>query len=434
MPTSVPASRLLAALGLLTVVLTCTGRAGQDPPNGNGNGNGQDRPDDPRPALTLGECIAVALDRQPALRAVRASQQATAAGQNALNNIGPLGQRLSPDLDVRKQQSARGAVAAAADVQKLHNEIVHDTTRLYYTAVYAKQQAVFAADVVAQVETLTEIARRLIKSPAPETKFTQTQLDVIEIGLGEAQTLHLEAVEGEKRAFAALREVMAVGEAEFAFRLADEELPGMKQDVPLAVEQVVDKALCLRPELALAAAGADAFRLEVFAQDRIRYRRTVPTLAMGSDIHARMVPPGSRDPGTDYRPEPVLPEMPPQLVGSKADRVTRALALSRRADAFYEKTRNLVILDAANAFYNFEQAAKVVQIRKRQATIARGLMERVQGQFADLTADKANLARLYTTAAQTQAQYVKAEFQYLLTLAALERVTAGGVRPSFPGR
>ena len=55
--------------------------AGRPPAKDNGKA-------DPRPVLTVGECVAIALERQPALRAVRDSQQASAAGQKGLNNIG----------------------------------------------------------------------------------------------------------------------------------------------------------------------------------------------------------------------------------------------------------------------------------------------------------------------------------------------------------
>ena len=37
-------------------------------------------------------------------------------------------------------------------------------------------------------------------------------------------------------------------------------------------------------------------------------------------------------------------------------------------------------------------------------------------------------------AAKAQSEYVQAVHDYLLALAALERVTAGGIRPDFPGR
>ncbi|HEX4610931.1 MAG TPA: hypothetical protein VH092_22260, partial [Urbifossiella sp.] len=216
------------------------------------------------PEYTLGECIAIALERQPSLRAVRSSQEGTAVGLQALNNIGRLGSLIAPDLSVRKEQAQRGAVAAAADIQKTHNEIVHDVTRLYYTAVYAHQVSLIAEDVVAQVELLTKIGRDVLNSPNPGT-MTKAKLNAMEIGYRDARKLLLTAQQGERKAYAALRELMSVQDSTVRFRVKDRELPVMAQNIPLTEEKVVELALCRRPELALAAAGADAFRLEVYA-------------------------------------------------------------------------------------------------------------------------------------------------------------------------
>lgn len=385
------------------------------------------------PQLSLGECVALAVERQPALRAVRASQSATGAGLQALNNIGRLGSVVSPDLPLRKEQSQRGATAAAADVQKMHNEVVHDVTRLYYTAVYARQQSLLLEDVVAQLELLVKIGRDVLNSPQPG-EMTKAKLDAMEIGLGDARVYQANARAGEKQAYAALREVLAVTDATFTFRVKDTELPVMAQKVPLTKEQVIELALCRRPELALAAAAADAFRLEVYAQGTIRFRRTVPTLGSGSDIHSRLMPSGSRDPKQDYRPEPISPEMPPQLVGNTADRVARALAYSERADAVYEKARNLIILEAENAFYHFEMTATLVELNKVKFDRGRDLMERIKEGVDNPRAPKDQLVIGYGQAAKAQSDYIVAVHQYLLALAALERITAGGVRPAFPGR
>ncbi|MDB5309665.1 MAG: Outer rane efflux protein [Gemmataceae bacterium] len=386
---------------------------------------------DAGPELALGECIAIALERQPALKAVRASQQATSAGMHALNNIGRLGSLLSPDLPIRKEQSSRGVIAAAADVQKLHNEVVHDVTRLYYTVVYAHQQEQLAEEVVAQIELLVLAANKLLQSKQPG-EMTRAKLDVMLLGQAKTRRLLATARAGEKQAYAALREVM--GAQDEVFRVKDKELPVMSQNVKLTKEMVIEMTLCRRPELALAAAGADAFRLEVYAQGKIPFRRAVPTLGSGSDIHDKLLPSGSRDPEKEYRPEPIPPSMPPQVVGSKADRVARVMAFSQRADAVYEKVRNLMVLEAENTFYTFEKAAKRVEVGKEGFDAAKDLMDRVREGFDNPKAQKDQLLLGYGQAAEFQSEYVEAVYQYLLALAALERVTAGGIRPAFPGR
>jgi outer membrane protein TolC len=381
--------------------------------------------------LTLGECVAIAQERQPSLRAVYASANASKAGQTALNNIPPkIGELLSPDLPVRKEQSNRGQLAAAADIQKIHNEIVYDATRLYYTIVYARQQEQVADNVVATLTRLVEIAKIILESPMPGD-MTKAKLDMMLLGLGEAKSLRLTAIQGQKQAYAGLREVMGV-EPSFVFRVQDAGLPVMVQDVTFTREQAIEMALSRRPELTLAAAGVDAFRLEVYAQAKIPFKKTVPTLASGADIHARQIPQGMRD--KDYRPEAIVPEMPPQLVGSKYDRVCRAMAYSQRADAVYDKARNLIILEAENAFYTLELAAEKLVIAKQRNADAKDLMDRVLENVDNLKSQKDQLVLGYVTASRAQSDYVAAVYDYILALAAMERITAGGVRPSFPGR
>lgn len=430
--------RAAAAFGVLFVTLSGSGTAQPPavipsvPPPGAAapDKNGKDA----IPEFTLGECVALAVERQPTLRATRSSQDSVAAGIHALNNIGRLGQLVSPDLGVRKQQAERGMIAAAADIQKTHNDLVHDVTRLYYTAVYARQVGVIAEDVVAQVELLTKIARDLAKAGAGN--IGQNKVDAMSIGLEDARRLLRNARQGERQAYAALREAMSVQEGFGRFVVKDRELPEMKRnlDVPLTEDVVVELALCRRPELALAAAGADAFRLEVYAQSAVRFKKTVPTLAMGGDIKAREVPGTVRDLNLQYKPGAIIPEMPPQLVGNQADRVAKAMHLSHRADAVFEKARNLVRLEAENAFFEYDLAVENVSGGKAKFEAGKNLMKWVQDNFDNTKIDKDVLAASYVHAAKAQADYVETVHRHLLTLTNLERVTAGGICPSFPGR
>ena len=160
----------------------------------------------------------------------------------------------------------------------------------------------------------------------------------------------------------------------------------------------------------------------------------VPTLATGGDIKAREVPGTVRELGGQYKPGAIMPEMPPQLVGNQADRVARAMHYSQRADAVYEKVRNLVRLEAENAFFEYELAAKNVTGGQLKFNSGKSLMVSLREAADNPNAEREQLVRGYVEAARAQSDYVEAVWQYLLTLAHLERVTAGGVRPDFPGR
>ncbi|MFO0803122.1 MAG: TolC family protein [Gemmataceae bacterium] len=383
--------------------------------------------------LTLGECIAIAVERQPSLKAAHASRDASAIGRQALYNIGPVGSLLTRDLPVRKAQADRGIAAADADVQKAYNEVVHDVTRLYYSVVYAKIQEQHAERVMTQLKAFADISKDLLDSPTPG-EMTKAKYDTMVIAVAKVRKLYGKAGTGAKRAEAALREAMGVSDSAPGILVKDRVLPVMDQKVDFKKDEIVEMALSRRPEMVLAQAGADAFRLEVCAQDRVLLRRKVATFAAGADIHARMFPAGSRDPGGDYRPEPLLPEMPTLIVGRRSERVARAQALSRRADSVREKARNLIVLEAESAFLDFEDATKSVAIAKEAFDASRDLMDRVREGFDNPKAPKDQLVMNYGQAAEAQAEYHIAVFQHLLDLAALERITAGGVRPAFPGR
>src|SRR3974390_2955034 len=122
----------------------------------------------------------------------------------------------------------------------------------------------------------------------------------------------------------------------------------MKQQIARTKELVVEQAVARRPELALAAAGVDVFRLGVYAQGKIPFKRVVPTFASGADLHSKEIPQAIR--GKEYRPGAITPEMPTQLVGSKYDRVARAMFFSQKAEALYESAHSLVVLEAENGF------------------------------------------------------------------------------------
>jgi outer membrane protein TolC len=396
----------------------------------NGNGNG----DTGGPELTLGECIGVALERQPALKAVQQSAAAIEAGERALRKFGTVTTIFSPDLEIRKQQAKRGLMATSAEYQKLHNEVVQDVTRLFYTAVYAKQQQELAENVVTRLDFLVEVGKNILKDAKLAAKelegFNTLKLRMMEDGLLQAKTLQATAKVGEKKALAGLREVMGVDARTFPFRVKDTQLPVMKQNLPLTANRVVELALERRPELVLAAAGVDAFRLEVYAQGRVPFKRVVPTLASGADIHAKEIPAPNR--GTDYRPGAIIPEMPTQLVGSKYDRVCRAMAFAQRAESVYEKARNLVVAEAEGTFYDFELASEKLGLAKQRFELSKDLQKRIADN-QDLKA-KDQLLQAEVVAAKALSDYLTAVHEYLLALAALERVTAGGIRPEFPGR
>lgn len=394
-------------------------------------GLAQVKPAEPKPApavkvMTVGECVDIGLAQQPAMRAALESLKSAEQGKAALDNLPILANVVRSDLDLRKQAAGRGIDIAAANVRKVHDEIVHDIGYLYYTWVYAHQQETIVSDLVIQIDQLLKVVRDLLNSPNPPKEITKfTEYQIVE-GLGQAKALQHQAKWGKEIAVAALKEAMGVDQS-FELTPKDTELPLMKGTTTR--EQVIELAMTRRPELAMAAGGVDAFRLEVESQGKIRSRLTTQTLAAGADIHAMAFPTALRN--GEYKPAPIVPEMPIMLLGSRQERVARACTLSLRQDAVYDKVVNLIRLEVTKAYLTWRQDADTLDEAKIRFENAQKMLDLSK---KSPPADKEKLITTLVTAGKAQSDYLTAAHNYVKSLLVLERVTSGGVRPAFPGK
>jgi hypothetical protein len=70
---------------------------------------------------------------------------------------------------------------------------------------------------------------------------------------------------------------------------------------------------------------------------------------------------------------------------------------------------------------------------KEQLDIAIDIRDSARQNSANVK-DKSIIVQAEVLATTTQAEYLDAVLQHLLALSALERITAGGIQPAFPGR
>ena len=381
------------------------------------------------PTLSLSECLVIGLERRPDVRAARASSDAASLGNRGLDNLSVIATLARPDLAVRKKQSVQSILVARAGVEKSQHDAIYDVTRTYYTYVYARQQEQSAATVIADLELFAKLVDQLLKSPLrdPRSKVTPFALSGVRNLMSEVRLTAFKAELGRRQALVALKEAMG-GDFDKDFVPRDARLPSLDGD--LTKEQVIGLAMSRRPELVMAAAGSEAFRLEICAQMKARGMLS-PTLGAGRDVHSLRIPMPLRD--GEYRPGGILPEMPSAVVGKRDDRVARAAELSRRADAAAEQVTNLVRLEAENAFIAWEVSTKrVAEARKRYDNARKTLDE---ARIAALTQMDPDLMMTHATiAGRALADQVETTFEHLKALATLERVTGGGLQPAFPGR
>ncbi len=390
------------------------------------------RADGPSGPLTLTDCVGVGLDNQPAIAAAQASLRAAQTG--GVDNLSFLAVLLSPDLPIRKNQAALGVDIAAAAVDLAEWETRYAITRNYFSVIYAHEQTKVVNDVLENLRSNRKQAEDFVKlgiPPDPKKKqkdVTQNDVDNLTIYIELYEAKKIEAVEGMRKAGAALREAMGV-DCHFDLNLLEEPLPDPVSGIDC--KEVIAMALDRRGEMMQATLAEQVTSLEVQAQRRLFFKIQTKTFAAGADVHSRPIPQGIAN--HEYRPYAIGLEMPVFMIGKRLDRVDRTAELNARAGAVVEKTTNLVWLDAEAAFSKWQEAVGRIGHLAKARPLAKKVADLEAKRFNDKAVAVDDLIRSRTLEEQLRAQYNEALYQHALALAGLERVTAGGLRPTYAG-
>ncbi len=370
---------------------------------------------------SLPELVNLGLERQPALAAARASLTAADSSVNGLNSLKFAG-LFAKDMPLRKQQACLGVTIAAASLEQAEWETRYAVVRNYFSVIYAREQTKVVIRMKSKLEDALSKARDLIKVGDPDLKVTKLDEKLLDLNLKMLVTKEAEARNGVRKAFAALREALGV-ELDFPLDIQGDSLPPLAKDFNR--DALVAMALGSRWEITQAASAYDVTALEVQAQGKIRGPNG-RTFASGSDVHAKPIPQGIAN--GEYRPGAIGLEMPGSLAGRKDQRVERAQALSDRAAAVVDKTRNLVALEVDATYLKWLEAAEKVKGLEGAPKIATDITVDIRKEFDKGKVPGEAILRAQAMEEQIAASYNEALYLHALALAALERVTAGGYR------
>jgi hypothetical protein len=171
--------------------------------------------------------------------------------------------------------------------------------------------------------------------------------------------------------------------------------------------------------------------LEIQAQG-MRHVKRMETFASGSDIHSKQVPETLRQPDR-YRPGGIPPEMPTTLVGSRAQRMQHAAALYARAVSVLEDTRGLIVLEAEDAYYRWEDASGEIATAREAADSAEQWANDASKDYTSGSKIKIQeVVESRILAAQARGSYNEQLFNLLVVLADLERITGGAFCAHLP--
>jgi outer membrane protein TolC len=368
--------------------------------------------------LNLAQAVHMALERHPKIAAQHASLAAAQDGLAALENLRLLA-LVDHEIPIRQEQASYGVAAAAADLHRIEREVVYEATRAYFSVVFAREQQRVAGRVVDRLGATHDAAARALKAGARNATSTDVNRSLVYLRL--AQTKQIEARLGIKRALALLREAVGAGPG-CCVEVADTHL--RQPSARAACATILTLAVARRDDVILSNLFTDITCLEVRAQGT-RMMKRMETFAAGSDIHSREVQQTVRD--GEYRPGGLPPEMPDLLVGNRADRQKHASSLNERAAAAAEATRNLIALEAENAFLLWQQALEQTARAREAAETGDRLADDLDKDYtggAKVRVEEVINARVL--ASQARSSYNEYLFRQIIGLAELERVTGGG--------
>ncbi len=300
--------------------------------------------------LTLAECIALAMERQPALAAHRSSLAAAHNAHQALERL-RIPTFIARDLPIRRQQACLGISVAAAALEQAEYDTVYAVERLYFSVIFAREQEKVAKETVERLQLTQDTVKR---HKGAGKDVTEDDLTKVTVYTRLAESKHVQATEGVNRSLAALREAIGIG-PDCCLQIPLDTLPDPQWQI--CRDDIIGWALSRRGELTQVGLAVEITGLEVDAQGTT-HRTRKETFAAAGDIHSRQIPQGVAN--GEYRPGAIPPEMPTLLAGHKSQRKERARSFAARASAVADKTRNLIALEAEDAFLKWQEASRKV--------------------------------------------------------------------------
>jgi len=371
--------------------------------------------------ITLSEALELMNEYHPRIQAAQASLRGSEAGLRGMQNL-PFFAKFSPDLKIRKQQSALGIEVTDAGLRQEIRDTSYGVARAYYLVIYSKQQMLLTEHILTilskNIKAL-EFKMVLKKTPADESSLLKLKL-----GYAEAKDKSSLAFTGYARAKALLIEEVGGRKKVGLLEPNEKEFPNYKLLsllTPAFIDEMVDKAVDVREEVVKSSKASEILSLEVAAQKTARFNPKFRTFASGSDLH--YIPIGVQGRGENFSPESITIEMPSTLVGKKVDRVARAQSFADRGAAVEESTRNLIRLEVRNAFQLLlETRNRYEELKKVEPELNKIINELLENPIKFMTPED---AQTFERAGRMLGSFNQAKFAGVDNLADLERITSG---------
>ncbi|MBY0227843.1 MAG: hypothetical protein K2W96_01050 [Gemmataceae bacterium] len=369
--------------------------------------------------LSLDDAVRSALDERPKVKAARLMVVQREAQASEAARLAHLLHLVRRDLPVRREQATLGLAIAQASLEAQEADVRYAVSRTFVSLLFARAARRIAKQVEERVGQY-QAALALVKPPLPALLDPFVK-EAAGVPATQAEGRVIEAEKAVALAMAALKQAMG-REASATLVIRSRVLPRLSPEVPSS-EETIRLAKERSTDLRRLALLERIHALEADAQERIPLPRSTDTFAAGGDLHSTSTPPEGMD---EYRPAPIVPEMPVKLSGSKSARVQAARLYAAKATEVRIGAERLIELRATAAWETIrEKRRKLEAVEKRVGDRA----ERAEKALAAPPgAGRAALLQEGILALLALADVEAARFEHLIALMDLERLTAGAFR------
>ncbi len=303
----------------------------------------------------------------------------------------------------------------AYDLEKVKSDYLFEVAGTYYDILSARK----FVDIADSDRKRLKKHRDAVKERLNVGDVTRTALYRAEAELSKSETEYVKAVNTLKLAKASLKNLVDIEEP---FTLKKEAKPGL-ENFDTSFEKLQDRMLDNRPELKKAQKSIE------IAEKNIRYERGAywPELSIEGEYADTETEYDRASPGIKNPRETTNKSITTQLTftifdgGLRRADIRQALADKRKAQTGLAKTKDALVLELKDAWFQYRTAQSSLKTLKDELKSARENYKAVRMQFKYGLADSVDMMDANTLLVTAQRKFSDAEYQYSLSILNLIR-------------
>ena len=301
------------------------------------------------------------------------------------------------------------------DLERVKSDYLFEVARTYYNILSARK----FVDIADSDRKRLEKHRDAVRERLNVGDVTKTALYRAEAELSKSKTEYVKAVNNLKLAKASMKNLVDIEEP---FTVANDTNFSLEK-FETSLEHLKAEMMENRPELKKARKNIEV------AEKNIRYEKGAfwPKLSIEGEYADTETEydkyPGLEDPGAETTTKSITTQLTFTIFdgGLRRADIRQALAGKRKAENGLEKTRDALLLELKNAWFEYRTAQSSLKTLKDELKSARENYNAVRMQFKYGLADSVDMMDANTLLVTAERKFSDAEYQYTLSILNLIR-------------